>query len=133
MESIKIVARYINGGLAKGYTQDFFPNKPIFHLYPYDTEVTEKVEIQLKDLKAVFFVKDFAGDPTYKERKRFLANEKPSGRVIEVTFKDGEKIVGSTLGYDSQRSGFFIFPADPQENNMRVFAVSKSVTNVRFL
>ena len=133
MESIKIIARYSDGHMAKGYTQDFFSNKAIFHLYPYDTESAERVEIQLKDLKAVFFVRDFGGDPTYKERKKFLETEKPSGRAVEVTFKDGERIVGSTLGYDPQRPGFFIFPADPNENNLRVFAVSKSVTNVRFL
>lgn len=49
-----------------------------------------------------------------------------------MTFKDGEVLVGTTLGYDPHRSGFFIFPVDPQGNNLRVFAVVKSVAKVRF-
>ena len=37
---------------------------------------------------------------------------------------DGEVLVGSTLGYDPKRQGFFIFPADPKSNNVRVYIVS---------
>jgi hypothetical protein len=91
------------------------------------------MEVLLKELKAVFFVKDFAGDPQYRERKKYLEDEKPSGKKVEVTFKDGEVIVGSTLGYDRSRPGFFVFPADTNANNIRVFAISPSVKNVRYL
>jgi hypothetical protein len=52
---------------------------------------------------------------------------------MEVTFKDGEVLVGTTLGYDPSRPGFFIFPADPKSNNIRVFAVATAVKKVRFL
>ena len=36
MEVNKIVARYRNGRTRKGYTENFFPNKPKFHLRPLD-------------------------------------------------------------------------------------------------
>ena len=133
MEPLKVVARYIDGKVAKGLSQDFFPNKDHFHIYPADKSSGETVEILLKELKAVFFVRDFVGNFQYNERKEYLEGDKPSGRKIEVMFKDGEVLVGTTLGYDPSRPGFFLFPADPKSNNVRVFAVTTSVKKVRFL
>jgi len=134
MEKVKIVCRYLNGKIVKGYTQDFFPNKPSFHIFPTETSnPMATVEGFLRDLTAIFFVRDFTGRPDYDERKHFVPSERPSGRIVEVTFTDGETLVGSTLGYDPKRSGFFIFPADPQSNNARVYALSKAVRLVRYL
>jgi len=133
MEPLKVVARYIDGRVAKGLSQDFFPNKDRFHIYPADKASSETIEIFLKELKAVFFVRDFVGNFQYDERKEYVEGDKPSGRKIEVTFKDGEVLVGTTLGYDPSRPGFFLFPADPKSNNVRVFAVTTSVKKVRFL
>ena len=131
MEPIKVVARYVDGRILKGLTQDFLPNKDRFHLFPANQPSGQAREVTLKDLKAVFVVKDFAGNPAYVERKSFLEGEKPAGRKVEVTFTDGEVLVGSTLGYDLNRPGFFFFPADPKSNNMRVFAVSTAVKKAR--
>jgi hypothetical protein len=133
VEPIKVVARYTNGMVLKGFTHDFLPNKDRFHLHPPDKASSETTEVLLKELKAVFFVKDFGGDPQYRERKKYLEGEKPSGKKVEVTFKDGEVLVGSTLGYDRSRPGFFVFPADTNANNIRVFAVSPAIRNVRYL
>jgi hypothetical protein len=133
METLKVVARYIDGRVVKGLSQDFFPNKDRFHVYPTDKSSGETVEIFLKELKAVFFVRDFVGDFQYNERKEYLEGDKPSGRKIEVAFKDGEVLVGTTMGYDPSRPGFFLFPVDPKSNNVRVFAVTTSVKKVRFL
>ncbi len=133
MEPTKVVLRYRNGKLAKGFTQDFFPNKDRFHLIPANKSSAPAIEVSMMDLKAIFMVRDFNGNPQYKERKKYLEGEKPSGQKIEVTFTDGEVMVGSTLGYDTKRSGFFLFPADPESNNIRVFAVSSAVAKVRHL
>ncbi len=77
-------------------------------------------------------VQDFTGNSQYTERNKFLEEEKPTGRKVEVRFTDGETLVGSILGYDSKRQGFFLFPADPKSNNMRVFVISSSVKKVRY-
>jgi hypothetical protein len=45
---------------------------------------------------------------------------------------DDEVIVGRTLSYRPDGQGFFVFPADPLANNIRVFVVSGSVRQVRF-
>jgi len=128
-----VVARYINGRRIKGVTQDFFPNKDRFHVYPAAKPSGEAVEVLLKELKAIFFVRDFVGNYLHNERKEYIQGEKPSGRKVEVVFRDGEVLVGTTLGYDPSRPGFFLFPADPKCNNIRVFAVSTAVKKVRFL
>lgn len=131
MEPVKVVARFLNGKVVKGFTQDFLPNKDRFHLRPADKPSGEATEVLIKELKAIFFVQDFAGNPNHKERKEYMEGEKPSGKKVEVTFKDGEVLVGSTLGYDPSRPGFFVFPVDPKGNNMRVFAVSPAIKKVR--
>jgi hypothetical protein len=61
------------------------------------------------------------------------AGERAQGRLMEVTCKDGEVIVGTTTGYDPIRPGFFLFPIDPSANNARVFIVTSAVKAARFL
>ena len=133
MEPVKVVARYIDGRRVKGFSQDFFPNKDRFHIYSAAKPSGEAAEVLIKDLKAVFFVRDFTGNAMYDERKGYKEGDKPSGRKIEVTFRDGEVLIGTTLGYDPSRPGFFLFPADPKSNNIRIYAISTAVKKVRYL
>ena len=133
MEKVKVVARYRDGNVIKGFTNDFFPNKDRFHLFPSDNLSASGIEVVISKLKAVFIVGDFIGNPEYKERKEYNEGEKTSGRKVEVTFIDGEVLVGSTLGYNPKQQGFFIFPADPESNNKRVYVVSSVVEKVHYL
>jgi len=64
-----------------GHTSDFFPNKPLFHLFPIDEPQDKAIAVQIKDLRAIFFVRDFARDPVYSERKEFAEGARPPGRV----------------------------------------------------
>jgi hypothetical protein len=134
MEAVKIIARYGNGQMKKGYSQDFSANKPVFHLQK-DLKGTfgDQEEISISELKAVFFVKSFRGNPDRKGRKRFRMGDKSSGRKVEVTFIDGEVMQGSVLGYNPHQAGFFLFPVDPESNNMRVFVVNAAVKDFRYL
>ena len=52
---------------------------------------------------------------------------------IEILFKDGEKLVGRSEAYNPQKPGFFLFPADPKSNNVRIFIVNKNVHKVNFI
>ncbi len=134
MEPAKVVVRYADGRITKGYTKDFLPTNPSFHVRPFDPEFSrDSAEILVMDLKAVFFVRNFLGDPNYQERKEFLEEAKIIGKVLEVTFKDGEIIVGSSLSYDPARPGFFLSPADPKGNNLGVFVFSEAVSKIRYL
>ena len=134
MEPNKVVVRYTNGMVLKGFMQNFSPTKDSFHLVPAEKPSSETIEVFVRRLKAIFVVRDFYGNPQYNERKEYLEGENPSGLKLEVTFADGEVIVGSTvLGYDPKRQGNFIIPADPKSNNLRVFVVSSAVKSVRQL
>lgn len=133
-EPTKIVVRYTDGKVLKGYTNDFFPNKATFHFQLIDAKPNDKaLEIRVSDLKAIFFVKDFAGNPGRKDRNAFEENQQTSGRKVELIFKDGEKLVGTTLGYDPLRPGFFITPADNSSNNLRAFVLNAFISQFRYL
>jgi len=134
VEPTKVVVKYVNGKVIKGFMQNFSPNKDRFHLLPADNPSGGSIEVHVKQLKAIFVVRDFMGNPQYDERKKYEEGQNPSGVKLEVTFTDGEVMVGSTaLGYDPKRLGNFIVPADPKSNNMRVFVVSSAVKSVRQL
>jgi hypothetical protein len=127
----KVVVRYSEGQILKGYTQDFHASRPHFTLFSAPSPTADDaVIVPLVRLKAVFFVRDFAGNPGYVECHEMA--EPPHGRRIEVTLNDEEVIVGTTLNYRSGGQGFFVTPIDPLANNIRVFVVAQSVRQVRF-
>jgi len=130
----KVVARFADGRLVKGMTADFFPAKDLFHVSVANAPAGAKpVEIHMKDLKALFFVKDFAGDPQHVKRNEFDPSHPLPGRRIRVVFKDGEVLVGTTTGYQPGRPGFFLVPADASSNNERCYVVAASTREISFL
>jgi hypothetical protein len=133
MERTKVVARYLGGKITKGYTLDFFPNKDRFHVTPIDKPAETPIEVMVNQLKGVFLVRDFNGNPQYVERKGYIEGENPYGTLLEVTFLDGEVLVGSSMGFDLKRQGFFISPVDPKSNNLRVFVVCAALKRIRQL
>ena len=126
----KVIARFQDGQVVSGYTNNFHPTKLQIHLSP-DPRHGQSIIIPISHLKALFFVREFLGDRTLVESKDFT--EAPQGRKIEVTFHDDEVMVGSTLGYRGEGSGFFLHPADGRSNNLRVFVTPGGMRHVRFL
>jgi hypothetical protein len=126
----RIVARYADGRMLKGTTQDFAPAKDSFHVIGSEGGARPE-KVVVSDLKAVFFVKSLVGNPAYNEVKEFGGTA--PGRKVQVTFKDGEVLVGSTQGYQADRPGFFMMPADPLSNNERIYVVAGAVQKVTFL
>ena len=55
------------------------------------------------------------------------------GKKIQVDFADGETLIGYTSGYSPARAGFFVFPADPEDNNEKVFVIVDATEQVSFL
>jgi hypothetical protein len=126
----RVIARFRSGILVRGYTSDFHPSKTHLHLTPEDaTGETKKVE--LSQLKAVFFVREFAGDPARVDSTDF--GNTRHGRRVEVVFDDGEVLRGTTMGYRNDGSGFFVQPADSGSNNMRIFVAPGATRRVTIL
>ncbi len=131
-EANKVVVAFVDGRRFKGYVYDFSAMRDSFNVLPADKRAHEHgVKVLMQDLKAVFFVKDFLGNPEYHDKA--TVDEHIHGRKIEVTFRDGEKILGKTEGYNPQKLGFFMVPGDPASNNIRVFIVNKNAQQVRFV
>lgn len=115
----EVVARYLDGRVVKGVSLDVDPGRPVCHIR---TEGQRTLEVKLKELKALFFVKDLVGDAG---RDDILKLESGDGRArgaypIELEFADGERLVGLTVRYPPVRPFFFVLPADAKSNNVRV-------------
>ena len=130
----KVVARFADGRVVKGFTNDFFPDKALFHVNVEAAAPLAKSEaFNTGDLKALYFVKDFTGNPEHDERRAFDPSQRAIGRKIHVVFKDGEEMVGTTQGYQAGRPGFFLVPADPASNIDRCYIVSSQTKDVGFI
>jgi hypothetical protein len=125
-----VVARFLDGKMLKGTIHDFTPNKTEFHLYEGGDERKHAVTVSAASLKALFFVKSFDGDAEHHRDDTFRGTGAQGGRKMRVRFVDGEELTGSTMGYNPQKQGFFLIPADPDDNNARVFVLNAAVAEV---
>jgi hypothetical protein len=130
----KIVLHYEGGKLYKGVTSNFSPNKDTFHLVLMtDPPDSKPLELTITGLKGLFYVKDYFGKPDYHEKKEFNPSIPVVGRKIKILFKDGELMVGTTVGYQKDRPGFFVIPADPDSNNERCFVLSSATLEITLI
>ena len=128
---LNVVVHFKNGDVIKGTTANFFPQRPLFHLQNMQGASRE---VEIKDLKAIFFVKSMAGNPDYDESKNFPDRASMGmGKKARVVCADGEELVGFCPAYRKDQQGFFLFPADKESNNDRIFLVTNSVKSVEIL
>ncbi len=131
-ERARVVARFLDGRLLKGFTRNFDPRKSVFELFEWGfDDRAEPIHVKVRELKTLFFVRSFNGNSTYTDRQEF--NGPFTGKRLSVEFIDGEVMVGTTFGYDAEREGFFFFPADAASNNEKVYvngSAVKKVTNL---
>jgi hypothetical protein len=84
----RVVVAFLDGRRLKGYVFNFSALKETFRLFPSEPgDQKSGSDVSMKDLKAVFFVKDFAGNRDNNEttsadgvkhgRKIFPARRKP--------------------------------------------------------
>lgn len=126
----RVVVAFLDGRRLKGYLYNFSALKESFRLFPNAVEDQKSgSEVLMRDLKAVFFVRDFEGDRDYKELPS--ADAVKHGRKVTVIFQDGEEVSGATEAYNPQKLGFFMFPLDPKGNNLRIFVVNKNVREIK--
>jgi hypothetical protein len=130
-ENNLVVARYRNGQVVKGYTRDFFPDRPQFHVLSRGAE--QAVAVRTAELKGLFFVRDLIGNKNRHKNRRFPAQDTGPqlGRRIAVMFEDGELLIGHAQTYSPERIGFFVFPLDPNGNNLRVYVLRAATKQVK--
>ncbi|HET6372316.1 MAG TPA: hypothetical protein VFG76_03355 [Candidatus Polarisedimenticolia bacterium] len=136
----KVVAHFKDGRVVKGHTRDFSPVRDSFTLHPY-TGPTGPLPVFLEELKAVFHVRTFDGNPGHArpsgaigriEEERF-SKVMDEGRRVAIQFNDGERLWGFAESFEQDHQGFFFFPTDPADNNLRIYVVRSSLREMVFL
>ena len=130
MEEKQIVVHMKDGKIHKGITHDFDPANERFHLLPAEGGGVP-LSIALEKMKALFYVRDYIGNRDFVARKQFDDAKRAGHRAI-LTFNDGEEIWGTLgEGYDGKGPGFFFFPVDEEDNNIRIFVIRSSLKELK--
>jgi hypothetical protein len=135
----KVILRFVTGKMLKGFIKDLkLTDETLF----IEDESSHQLKVRLKELKAIFFVKRFEGNPSYQERKNF-AGARPNARRVFIKFKDGESMVGYIEGdipwkmgfflEPTKDKGFYIVPVDERSNNIRILVISTAVKDVALI
>jgi hypothetical protein len=128
----RLVVRYLDGRLLKGYNTEFSSAKGHVNIWttPKGPDAS-RITVSLAHLKALFFVYDLDGDPAYPLGDGQQASSFEPGRRVDVTFLDGEVLLGTTLSYSPDAAGFFVTPLDSTGNNLRIFVTAGAVRHVK--
>jgi len=126
----KVVAHFIDHGIVKGTSMDVDPSRPVCHVHTADRGA---VEVDLGQVKALFFVKDFNGQPDYNERQAPAAGDARlrGSHPVEITFRDGERLGGLMNRYPPQGPFFFMLPMDPASNNLRILVNREAIDGMK--
>jgi hypothetical protein len=128
--SQKVVAHFIDHTVVKGTSLDVDPGRPLCHIQTADRG---SVEVEIKDLKALYFVRDLGGQPEYDETHRPMSGDERlrGSRQVELVFQDGEKLGGLMNRFPPNRPFFFVLPMDPASNNIRILVNRDAVAEIR--
>jgi hypothetical protein len=128
----KIVVHMKNGTIHKGVTHDFAPGMGSFHVLPAEGGGVP-VRVAADEMKALFYVKDYIGNRDFVARRQFDEAQRAARRAI-VCFEDGEEMWGILgEGADEEGSGFFFFPADQHDNNIRIYIIRSALKELKLV
>ena len=122
-----VVLRFRNGNLTRAaLTRDF---TPLDFAIEAKSEDGEKLQVNITDLKAVFFLKN-PGRREAEMQIGTVVGDPPQGAPARVEFFDGEIIHGVVQEYRMENSGFFLYPTSPENNNEKIFVVARSINTL---
>lgn len=126
-----MVVKFLDGAAMKGFGSLISPGETIMEF----KDLEEKIHwVELKKVKAAFYVKSFEGTG-HKARPTQQMFTMSSGQKVRVAFKDGETQEGfvNDVTRLPQAAGFYLVPADPITNNIRMWINREAVQNVHHL
>ena len=143
MENIhRVVARFNNGRIIKGYIRNFIAEESFVTLE--EAGICKEQSIPIGELKAIFFVKTFEGVSGHRDKKAYGIRNN-IGRKVYIRFNDGESMIGFLEGDvpwkkgfflskpDRKVKGFFLIPVDSESNNIKVFVVGSSIRDITLM
>ncbi len=119
MEYRKLILRYLDGKVVTALA-GFFENgtDPISALKSDGTPLC----VNVSDLKAAFFVRDYLGNPSYQSLlDEEELRKRTSGVLVKLYFNDGEIMMGQISKSTDLTKGFFVKVLDPDDNNILVY------------
>jgi hypothetical protein len=92
------------------------------------------VAIELRDIKGVYFVRDF-GDSDALTRKTFTSRPRTEGLWVRLKFKDNEVLEGMMPNDLSLTTaeGFLVNPPDLRSNTQRIFVPRTALESLTVL
>jgi hypothetical protein len=127
----KVIVRTRDKRIFRGFSKSELINDKV---HVIDAKGNQQ-EFDLEDLKAVFFVKDFDGDPSYREVRFVRGSAVAQWLWAQATFFDGEVIEGRLRNgmslFDSR--GVFLWLSDEEANNEVVFVVRSALRDFRIV
>jgi len=128
----KVVVHMKDGAIHKGVTHDFNPERETFYLLSAEGGGLP-IRVGLEDMKALFYVKDYIGNRDFVAVRRFEEEHRSERKAI-AQFRDGEEIWGFLgTGADEESAGFFFYPVDKRDNNIRIFVVRSALKELRLV
>jgi hypothetical protein len=127
--SNRVVAHCRDGRIIKGLSRDVDPAKATCHISSPSGTVSE---LALGDVKALYFVRNFSGDPGRHESTTLQPTDPRLHGSLLVTlyFDDGEKLVGLAHRGHPKDPFFFLVPVDRGSNNIRVLVNRTAVVSI---
>jgi hypothetical protein len=139
----KVVAKLRSGEVVKGYfilpcaadMRDLSNQGQNGSITISSLTSNEPLQVALSDIKAVFFVKSFWGDPKRKGL-RFYTNGPSVGAIwAEIRFQDDE-IIEAMIDNSAQHlmgDCFLLRPSDAESNNLLVYVNKSAIATYRVL
>ncbi len=124
-----VVAHFLDGRIVKGKSMNVAPQRPSTFITQEDGA---RSEVAIRDLKALYFVRDLTGNP-----ERIDAAESTDGdarlrgsNLITIHFTDGEQLVALSNSPSPRGEVFFVLPVDPGSNNVRILINRQAVARI---
>jgi hypothetical protein len=127
----KIVVHMKAGMIHKGITHDFDPEEATFHVLPAEGGGVP-IRVRVDEMKALFWVRDYLGNRRFIARRDFAEVDGAGAKAI-VTFLDGEEIWGTLERKEDSGAGFYLFPSDKRDNNVRIFVNRSALRELRLV
>lgn len=120
----KVILRYGNGRVAPAFSPLFEEGSDSL---PTVDLAGEALLVSLSELKALFFVRTFTGNPSYDAPRDAGGSPAGGARLVLLHFRDGERMLGEVGVLADLSRGFYFTVLDPENNNLLVYVNPQSL------
>jgi len=128
----RVVVRKLDKGLIKGFLDPRAPFAGQIEVLDRDGRLTH---LPMSEVKGIFYVRDFEGNPERAERKVFRSRPRLAGLWVRMTFTDTEVLEAllpnNLLEIDPL--GYLVTPLDVYSNNVRIFIPRTALSKMEVL